>query len=893
MSVLVQVYGPNWYKYEDTFHQVDSLTNYTLDIQTCKKYGFLESLLCCVEKKLNQGPVIRLDDTQLIPKGSGLWHCVMHVLTDSSTSTEIFIPDSYLRNFPHSLLLCFYHVFEKWTLSPCPMLVRQVCESLASWNKATSFDLGNLFFDLNRFSETIQAMALVLKLRHMYELGDSPPGVETMEKETKQGTKQEEVESKEQKLSIVDPLTIYMYLFESLIQKFVRKWVRKSKHSRDFDLLVLGLTYRLKKYDYQLSLTSNDKLIVKWLHSVVSTINVENTSCWRRVVGSGQLLSMSTPFSHMMSRLQELSSGILPDALALTCPSTSTSASGSSSTTTCTSPCTSTCTCGCDVSFKHVIPWMSNVVLAGSTMLYLLNQTDKLPSDIDLFILNHDEETLQRLISCLFQRAQEFNSRMIIVHYAHVYTLVFTEQKCRIQIILSRERTPWELIRHFDLDYIKMFYSGQECAYLYPECYYALQSKSISFGGHTIKKFRMEKATHVGFRIDSLFMKSEMSVALQPQKVEEFVDELSDEPSDVPSDKPSDLHSSTPDIFPEWKQPIAFESLRTFEMENEKAKRLRLQSMYGWFYPTPEMSNDQVRFLFEQGFQHSKVYFSHVEFCEANGYTVKSLEEKSATPRWKKSFALGWDYQPHPKLNKRIHILDGSGSKNVNDLQDSVDELFLDKKQMEFSEHKGKHWTFLQLPSAVYCNIEGEVIFFDDGKMGVKIRNPNHHMIVEGMCRQLINRMKEVYKNRHPELDFNHLEWDIETPTRTVYGSKERYFTARIKNKTNITSWLQGWKEGISMDQDRKGESRVGAKRKRKFPEYEKDWSRKYVCLQGQFTNVHIDNDQKGKSSSPQKIHGYFNFEVNELHIYHNLEQKQLMDPRTSVEMLLIQASDV
>lgn len=131
------------------------------------------------------------------------------------------------------------------------------------------------------------------------------------------------------------------------------------------------------------------------------------------------------------------------------------------------------------------------VVLAGGSLLYLMLPNIPRPSDIDIWVQNQAE--LNRILKllpegCLFEQ------------YGSIINVSTKECKIPLQLVCSTS-SPFELIRDFDLDYLRCYYDGSSQVALLPECLLAWKTKTVTYCSANPRKSRLLKAAQKGFHI--------------------------------------------------------------------------------------------------------------------------------------------------------------------------------------------------------------------------------------------------------------------------------------------------------------------------------------------------------------------------------------------------------
>lgn len=122
-------------------------------------------------------------------------------------------------------------------------------------------------------------------------------------------------------------------------------------------------------------------------------------------------------------------------------------------------------------------------------------------SDIDIWLLNCDRESLETRLDCLFQHFH-FNS-YIGVSKNRILTVVVPGTKRNIQIIPTGCKTAHELIATFDTPYTRCFFDGNLFHYT-KECIYALQTRRVILNKEEAKfmtEFQLLRSLMKGFDV--------------------------------------------------------------------------------------------------------------------------------------------------------------------------------------------------------------------------------------------------------------------------------------------------------------------------------------------------------------------------------------------------------
>jgi hypothetical protein len=605
----------------------------------------------------------------------------------------------------------------------------------------------------------------------------------------------------------IDPLAVAPFLYQSVIYRLVTQMMKKrSATDRDFPVVIHRVITSLNK---RIVSGNRDNLVMNTLYCVLAGAMVQHVE---RMVAVGSLIPDSDA-KRINEKLRKLTGGILPDAL---------------------EP-----------------DWIKGVVFGGTALLHCLRDLPGEPGDIDLFILNRDSDVLQLLLFRLYRRIRALgNTRVILVQYAHVYTIVCVEPRCRIQIIMDPAETACELVRGFDLDYVRCFYTGQSQAYLFPECYLALKTQSISFGSLSLKQFRLDKAVKKGFGLDSLLLQSE---------------------------KPK-------------HQPF-----RVIEHETPQSRRLREQASLGWFFPVAEMPDEQVRYLYSHAFRDSSVYMTYEDFCRETGYPNLFLEEvvshtKVATKTLQ--FPIGWDYRQHrPASQSRIEVRfwDDWSQRDGEALQ--FHAQFNESKNPVF-ERSDLELLYLRHPIPFF--IEGKTwVDEKENSEAVTLTLPTskHSETWQRFFKEFGRMIAENYKRKHPQdkttefdvQDVLRSAEKLERKKRTLATTKVEKTRIRLKIRPNteIVSYLGGYKETLI-----RSSMESPARKRKREPEddHKLGWmNEKYALIQGNISLVSLTREK-------QDVKLRISLYAQQMQLYHTFQHARLSNPQLTpkVEFLLV-----
>lgn len=211
-------------------------------------------------------------------------------------------------------------------------------------------------------------------------------------------------------------------------------------------------------------------------------------------------------------------------------------------------------------------------------------------------------------------------------------TLLVPKKRLRIQVILSRHQTPWQLVNSFDLDFVKGYRlwnisNGQivdHGNWLLPECAWSWHSKQVHSGSLDLKSYRLAKAEEQGFCIDLHFKQSAQFVW-------------------------TPLNKST-------KRNLAEITLDTKPLRQVTDSN---DGTYEWFFPSRSMSTQQIQFVFQRVMPDCELCFSVEDLVQfLDGGTAfsqrvigQNLSEYVAPP-----LTPLLAFPPQERVTKRIHL---------------------------------------------------------------------------------------------------------------------------------------------------------------------------------------------------------------------------------------------
>ena len=583
--------------------------------------------------------IIKFDNISLVPQHSGLWNCVLRVLTQSPD--DFFLPGFY-RAFAFSLQLLFFTVFESWDSSPMFYLMKELNKT-SMWKELISPSI--LQANLVEIKERIQAQALQLKLfssmrkSYKYEHLDSfDPifeeeetdqkkifGLEKVQKkifslkEEDEIVNEQEDEEKIEKTKLLDPFREYIKLIEYVIHHWIDNLLLNHGNEYVNELFVsyAQMIYTLKK--------EHENQMGEFLYRCIlsrASIPLYSSPCNHRA--TLPLFPNLISQDEFLERLRIVSGTVLPDCFSDISKDSKKylgkrKRSGQKS-----------CICGRALMDENQENWMQGVVLAGSAFLYISKITNNLPGDIDLWILNNDYQILQKLIETIWnyiEKKLNGSEQVFLIHYWNIWTLVYPEKKCRFQFILTEETSAANVVRKFDFDCLRGYYNGLENGFLLPECLFAWKRKILSVPNYEFWSYRLEKIQQLQFKCDSLTLQSEKIISEK-----EFLETDQDKDQNQnqyqgENQNQKNLCGINPyseEFVQSWKEnrkSLKFVKLRKIQKETEYQMQHHKQSKFGWFYPSATMPIDQVQYLYEKAFPSSIFYSSLLSVMEnLNGF---------------------------------------------------------------------------------------------------------------------------------------------------------------------------------------------------------------------------------------------------------------------------------
>jgi hypothetical protein len=179
--------------------------------------------------------------------------------------------------------------------------------------------------------------------------------------------------------------------------------------------------------------------------------------------------------------------------------------------------------------------WPKNLVWAGGSLMESLDASMHLDgSDVDLFILNHDFDLLEKLLFALHVLIIRRGDRYSFITWKKdVITIISPHLGISIQLILTSMKEPWKVINQFDLDYVKMYFAGEK-VYMFPEAELAWQSRTVTVGKNPIYASRVGKVYRRGFTFHPVFFDIRgVKTPLRPSRT--FVNDMETTSTILPS----------------------------------------------------------------------------------------------------------------------------------------------------------------------------------------------------------------------------------------------------------------------------------------------------------------------------------------------------------------------
>jgi hypothetical protein len=156
-----------------------------------------------------------------------------------------------------------------------------------------------------------------------------------------------------------------------------------------------------------------------------------------------------------------------------------------------------------------------SAVIAGGSMLHIVDDVEKV-SDIDIFVLNGDVSAFKGLLTLLYELECEKQfyvvGRYDIPSKISIVTVKISGEEVSFQLILTNFKTPVEVIRSFDMDYVQVAYHDG-IVYRTDENIRAVRDKTVHKFKLPLKEDRVYKALDKGYKIPVIYTQRKYGVS--------------------------------------------------------------------------------------------------------------------------------------------------------------------------------------------------------------------------------------------------------------------------------------------------------------------------------------------------------------------------------------------